>query len=229
MLGEPPRRPRTNGPVWVFGYGSLVHPVSVVRSVGRRPVPGVDYHPATLIGHRRAWNYGSPRQWVSFDGPRGRVERGVAIFLGIAPVDDRDGGDLVEPEGCLGAITRVSRVELAMLDRRESDYDRVDVTDLVDADAVDATGERVVTYVPTLRSIDRYRTARAEGRAAVRRSYIDTVEDAFRELGAAALDRYRRTTPHPDVPVVEFVPHSSPPVVRSDRPEQRRATEADDG
>ena len=61
-----------------------------------------------------------------------------------------------------------------------------------------------VTYVPRQSAIERYRLARIERRAAVRRGYVDLVRDAFGRLGDHHLDEYERATPVPDVPVVDF-------------------------
>ena len=43
---------------WVFGYGSLVSPVSLGSTIGRLPVRGRDFLAAELRGWERRWNYG---------------------------------------------------------------------------------------------------------------------------------------------------------------------------
>ena len=181
---------------WVFGYGSLVSPDSVAATIGRPVDIEFGFAAAQLDGYTRSWNYGSLRQRATWDGADGRVEAGVVVSLGLV-ADARRSTN--------GSIVRVGPDELAELDRRESDYDRVDVPDRVGTVAASPPRSgptRVFTYVPRRSAIERYRRARLEGRAAVRQGYVELVEQAFTALGRAAIDRYRATTPSPDVPVV---------------------------
>jgi cation transport regulator ChaC len=180
---------------WVFGYGSLVAPSSVARTVGR-PVGRADgFAAARLHGFGRRWNYGSLRQRADWHGPHGFVEQGIVVSLGLEPGDG---------EVCNGAVVRVTDDELALLDWRESDYERTDVTERVVVDDDGVSIDRIVTYVPRPSAVDRYRTARDELRAAIRHSYVRLVDDAFAALGGHHLDEYRAGTPAPDVPVVDF-------------------------
>lgn len=181
---------------WVFGYGSLVSPDSVGSTIGRPVDVESGFAAAVLRGYGRSWNYGSLRQRATWDGPHGRVESGIVVSLGLVAQTS---------ESVNGAVVRVGADELAELDRRESDYDRVDVTERVEriGDAVTvAVPSRVFTYVPRASAIERYEQARVEFRAAVRQGYVDLVERAFASLGVQASDRYRQTTPAPDVPIV---------------------------
>jgi cation transport regulator ChaC len=178
---------------WVFGYGSLVSPMSVEQTIGRSVEMREGFAAARLAGYGRRWNYGSLRQRASWNGPHGSVSGGIVVSLGI----------VVSDEVCNGAVVRVTDDELALLDWRESDYQRTDVTDHV---AVDQTGfsGTVVTYVPRSSAVERYQRARDERRAAVRQSYVELVEQAFADLGGHEFDGYRSSTPEPDVPVVAF-------------------------
>lgn len=178
---------------WVFGYGSLVSPESLASTIGRRVVLGADVHPAVLGGFGRRWNYGSLtlRGWWERDGA---AVHGVVVSLGV---------EASSHETCNGVIVAVSDDELARLDHRERDYERMDVTERVSTEHPVAAGVRIVTYVPRPSAVERYERARDLGRAAVRRSYWELVHGAFAEVGADALDRFRATTPHPLVPVVD--------------------------
>lgn len=181
-------------PTSVFGYGSLVSPASMARTLGRA-VAASDVVPAVLDGYGRRWNYGSLHQRGTWTGPHGDVADGVVVCLGLAASAG---------ERCNGVVVEVDDDELALLDWRERDYDRVDVTDRIARQRADASLGRVVTYVPRPSAIERYETARDARRAAVRRSYHDLVERAFGALGAVHLADFRRATPAPDVPVLEF-------------------------
>jgi len=182
------------GDTWVFGYGSLVSPASVAHTIGRTVDRRHGFATAQLAGYGRRWNYGSLRQRGDWHGPNGWVEAGVVVCLGLVVARD---------EGCNGAVVRVTDDELGLLDRRESDYDRIDVTDLVTIEH-DVIARRIVTYVPRPAAIERCRRASEAGRAAVERRYHRLVEDAFRALGTQALDAYATLTPAPEVPIVEF-------------------------
>ncbi len=181
---------------WVFGYGSLVSPQSMARTIGRVPTRGADFLPARLDGYGRRWNYGvgSLRgRWTSDEGRV--VADGTIVALGVVRAAS---------EAANGVVARVDAEELAGLDLRERDYDRVVVTELVAVDGPWDDADRVVTYVPRPSAIARYETARDAGRAAIRRDYWDLVEAAFAEFGDDALAEYRRSTPPPDIPVHEI-------------------------
>ena len=189
-------RDATHGTTWVFGYGSLVAPTSIARTIGRPVVRHDGFAAARLHGYGRRWNYGSIHQRGDWHGPHGYVQQGVVVSLGL----EASGSST-----CNGAVVRVTDDELAHLDWRERDYERTDVTELVEADV--PTGvpiERVVTYVPRPSAIERYRAARDDLRAAIRRSYVELVHGAFVALGGEHADEYLRGTPDPDVPVIDF-------------------------
>jgi cation transport regulator ChaC len=190
---------------WVFGYGSLVDARSLGRTLGRPVELHVDVLEAELDGWGRRWNYGVGHvtgAWRTVDGRM--VVDGVIVALGVVP----SAGERTN-----GIVARVSATELAALDLRERDYDRVDVTHQVTVAARGGrpvspgvgTDDRIVTYVPRPSAIDRYETARDAGRAAIRDTYWGLVDAAFAVLGPDRLQAYRTTTPAPDIPVVAVI------------------------
>ncbi len=181
-----------SGDTWIFGYGSLVSPASLASTIGRTVAP-LDVAIAHLDGFGRRWNYGSMQLRGDWQHRGVDVTQGLVVSLGLeASVD----------ESCNGVVVRISADELVQLDWRERDYERTDVTDLIRRQ----DGERaidVMTYVPRASAIERYESARDRGRAGIRRSYWDLVDDAFRQLGSDHHVHYS-ATPAPDVPVVEM-------------------------
>ena len=182
-----------NDATWVFGYGSLVSPTSLASTIGRTPAP-TDVAVAHLDGYGRRWNYGSLHLRGDWHHDGVAVTQGLVVSLGLVASS---------AEACNGVVVRVTDDELAMLDWRERDYERTDVTDLIRFDA-ERIVERVVTYVPRPSAVERYEAARASGRAGIRQSYWELVHTAFDDLGGDHLERYA-ATPAPDVPVVDMV------------------------
>jgi hypothetical protein len=176
---------------YIFGYGSLVNPSSIAKTVGH------EYHPfdgpfeADLKGWRRAWNVASdpsthPKR--TYIWPDGTIYRGTTVALGL----EKGGLDDI----CSGAVYRVSEKDLSLLDRRESGYDRIEVGDLVTWPGK-PNGVAVFTYYPKPENIHRLKLALNGGQAVVRQGYMELIETAFRDVSEHALRRYRETTPQP--------------------------------
>jgi dephospho-CoA kinase len=181
----------------VFGYGSLVSPTSLASTIARDVTVGVDVLEAELRGWGRRWNYGVSLP-CSFELDGRRVDGGTVVALGLVRS---------QHETVNGIVVLVDGLEVERLDRRERDYDRVDVTDEV-AIAGSHTlpdGRPIVTYVPRPTAIARYEAARADGTAGVRRTYWELVDGAFAALGADRRATFHATTPAPDVPLVDVV------------------------
>ena len=178
----------------MFGYGSLVDPASLGRTLERPVTAGVDFLEAELAGWGRRWNYGVGHVsgvWRTSDGRM--IGDGVIVALGLVASPT---------ERVNGIVARVSDLELAALDVRERDYDRVTVTDAVMVSGDVDADDRIVTYVPRPSAVQRYETARDTGRAGIRNTYWGLVDAAFAVLGSDRLAVYRSSTPEPDVPVV---------------------------
>jgi hypothetical protein len=171
------------GRQFVFGYGSLAADLA-------------GGHVADLRGYRRVWGVamdnrvdlpGYKHYRLASDGSRPPV---CVAFL-----------DLVADAGAetRGVCVPVDGEQLPALDRRERNYDRVDVTDMVRA----ARGT-VWAYVGTPAGRSRLQRARDGGRAVVSRDYLERTRAAFAALGAAALAEFERTTALDGLPVWEL-------------------------
>lgn len=182
--------------LWIFGYGSLVSPVSFGHTLGRELIPDVDFFEAELAGFGRRWNYGTDVAFTAV-GPDG-VERSDWTFIALGLVRSA-------AESTNGVIGWVDEAELDALDRRESRYDRVDITEhvtLAPGASTVVDGATVATYVPRAESIATFEAARMRGVAAITTRYRDLVDEAFADLGIDRRDRYRATTPDPEIPVL---------------------------
>jgi hypothetical protein len=157
---------------FVFGYGSLV----AEHERG---------HVATLRGHRRHWGVamdnardlpGYKYYRLKADGSRPPI---FVAFLDIAP----DRGANVA-----GICMPVAGDDLAELDDRERNYDRVDVTDLVD----EPRG-RVWAYRGSAAGQARLHEGLTRGRAAVSHDYLNGVLAALAVFAPGEADAMARS------------------------------------
>jgi cation transport regulator ChaC len=169
---------------FVFGYGSLV----------RRP----DGIPCHLLGHRRAWNVAMdnrrtiPGYKYYVDPDTGERPPVRVTFLNLYSA----------AEGRVnGVALPVTAEELDRLDRRERNYDRIDVTRWLDADL----GGTVWTYLGSEAAHERF----AAGPAVVAQDYFDAIRGDF--AAAGGLDEFDRSTDPLTVPLRRLARVDVPP------------------
>jgi cation transport regulator ChaC len=175
---------------YVFGYGSLA-----------ADLPGS--HAAVLRGRRRGWGVamdnavdvpGYKHYRLRRDGSRPRV---FVAFLDL--FDDPAGATI-------GVCVPVDDAQLAVLDHRERNYERLDVTEAV----IPARG-RIWVYVGAAAGRRRLQRAREAGRAVVSRDYLDRTRAAFAALGAEAAADFDAGAAVGDLPVWELDRVENPP------------------
>jgi gamma-glutamylcyclotransferase (GGCT)/AIG2-like uncharacterized protein YtfP len=138
---------------FVFGYGSLV------RSGGS---------PARLEGHRRAWQVAMdnsvdlPGYKYYVDAHSGERPALFVTFVDLVP-DPRS--------SVAGVVFPVDDGELEALDSRERNYERRDVTAVVNP----PVGGRIWAYFGTAEARKRYERGRSTNTAVVARDYWDAV------------------------------------------------------
>jgi cation transport regulator ChaC len=168
--------------VYVFGYGSLL--------TDRRGAP------CRLRGHRRRWDVAMdnretvPGYKVYVDPKTGEQPPVHVAYLSISPHARAH---------VTGVAREICDEELATLDRRERNYDRREVGDLIDAE-LDGP---VWAYVGSSQARRRLAAGRAEGTAVVSEGYLDGVRQGFDALGL--LDEFEATTGALDLPVVPLL------------------------
>lgn len=151
---------------WVFGYASLIADHA-----------GADAVPAELCGYRRVWGVAAdntrtiPGYKVYLDRSDGSRPEVFVSFLDLEP----------DPKATVHGLARpVDAARLAALDRRERNYERVDVSP-----AVRGPGGRVWAYMGSRDGRARLREGVKRGRAVVSRDYVDKVRAALRALPEA--------------------------------------------
>jgi dephospho-CoA kinase len=169
--------------------------------VTREPVPAGFV--ADLVGFRRGWGVAMDNRrdlpgykyYTAADGSRPGV---FVAFLDIQP----------SPEGAAvvnGLCLPVGDAALEALDRRERNYERIDVSDRVATGA--AAGFRIWTYAGSAAGRDRLRQGRAAGAAVIDANYVDDVEVAFASLGEAEQSSCSVSLDPGDLPVVPLRRH----------------------
>ncbi len=175
----------------VFGYASLV-----LDEGGRGTV-------ARLPGYRRVWGVATDnlraipgyKLYLSrTDGSRPAV---YVAFVDIEP----------DPSSAVNGLVRhVSKAELELLDLRERNYDRVDVSG-----QIEGFQSRVWTYRGSAEGRERLRRGRAEGRAVVSRDYLDKVRAGFAALGPEHERAFAESSCLDDLPVLDLERLDLPP------------------
>jgi hypothetical protein len=177
---------------FIFGYGSLASDllaeVEVKRLRGYRRVFGVAADNSKEIA-------GYKRYRLSADSVYPDV---YVAFLDI--VEDPD----VVLNGVLAAIDPSS---LADLDRRERNYDRIDVTAAIDS----PPDGRVWAYSGSREGRERLQAGIAAGTAVVQRSYLDHVHSGFRRLGDSEYEHFVATTDLDSLPLADLERVDLPP------------------
>jgi cation transport regulator ChaC len=173
-----------SSPEFVFGYGSLLRP---------REMRG-DATPSLLRGFRRGWNVAMdnsrdlPGYKYYVDEETGERPDIYVTYLNIWEDEEAEVNGLVFP---------VDEGTLRVLDDRERNYRRRDVTDHIGDDL----GGRVWAYVGTDEARERYETGRAADTAVVSAAYENKVRKDFGTFGDAWLEQFDATTDGPAVPL----------------------------
>ena len=169
---------------YVFGYGSLLP----------RLAPGI---PCVLHEYRRGWDVAMknrvtvPGYKYYADPATGERPDVFVAFLNIRP----EPGSRVS-----GVAFEVDPREFPALDRRERNYARRDVTELIEGEVPG----RVWAYVGTPAARRRLARGVAAGTAVVSREYLDAVRAGLHSNDPGVLEEFEATTDPLDLPVREL-------------------------
>jgi hypothetical protein len=92
----------------------------------------------------------------------------------------------------------VSRARLAALDRRERNYERIEVS----AHLPEVTPATVWTYAGSRAAVERFETGRRTNTAMISQAYRDGVRRGFATLGEQSAAQFEAWTDPPPCPVV---------------------------
>ncbi len=191
-LAEPHARSSVTVRDYVFGYGSLVAG-EFIPSRGWREEGFI----ADLCGMRRGWGVAMDNGvdlpgYKCYLDAQGRRPPVSVCFLDI--VDDVPGTHVN------GLCLPVGSADLAALDRRERNYDRIDVSGRIRGVA----GVRVWTYRGSVGGRARFDAAARAGTAVIHAGYLEMVRAGFAGLGAAESEACEPSLDPGALPVVEL-------------------------
>jgi gamma-glutamylcyclotransferase (GGCT)/AIG2-like uncharacterized protein YtfP len=178
---------------YVFGYGSLAAEVDAATATVSR-----------LRGYRRVWGVAADNR-RAIPGYKRYVRRGngTAAMVFVAFLDLRE-----DDRATVNGLLIEADVELlAELDRRERNYDRVEVTAAVES----PPNGRVWAYVGSADGRDRFDAGAVEDNVVVAQSYLTAVTAGFHALGTAEYDAFLASTDLDGIPVVDLERVDLPP------------------
>ena len=175
----------------IFGYGSLAHDLLADVTVTR------------LRGYRRRFGVAADNSQAIPGYKRYRAADGSFPGIFVAYLD------LVEdPDTAVnGVLAPVDAAPLADLDRRERNYDRIDVTAAIDT----PPPGRVWAYIGSPDGRARLATGLAADTAVVQRAYLEHVEAGFRRLGTDEYDHFLATSDLDGLPLLDLERIDLPP------------------
>lgn len=179
----------------VFGYGSLVNRDNLKKyfaslGIDVRQAKAVDLH-----GFRRNWSVAMdnrdtiPGYKYYVDEASGERPDAYVCFLNISAASGTTTN---------GLAFEVPPDILPELDKRERNYDRIDVSPFISG-APD--GYTVWAYVANKAGEKRYLQGQAEQKLLIDAHYKDDVEKAFQSFGESEYQRFLTSTDFPPVPV----------------------------
>jgi Gamma-glutamyl cyclotransferase, AIG2-like len=184
-----------HGHAFVFGYGSLA---ALADGMVASRTPRATGFVCDLRGYRRQWGVAmdNRRDLPGYKHYTDAAGHRLAVFVCFLDIEADARGSVN------GLCVPVDDARLTELDARERNYDRIDVSDLVDAE-----GARVWTYVGARPSRLRMRWAVAAHRAVIDAGYLDTVTNGFQALGEGERARCAQSLAPGLLPVVALTRH----------------------
>jgi gamma-glutamylcyclotransferase (GGCT)/AIG2-like uncharacterized protein YtfP len=162
----------------VFAYGSLLNIRSFERTLGRR------YNAQRIVaiaaGWRRAWTAVMPNEGYFEQTSTGRLMPERIRYLNLRQCADSD---------LNGVLYQLDEQELKLLDARELGYDRI----VVDW-ALPDTSSRGQAYLYVASPEWVCEQSQPRSSAAVRKTYVDAVEEGVESLGAGFRAGYDAST-----------------------------------
>ena len=177
----------------VFGFGSLVGLGALAQFLSRPPFAASEAYPCHLHDHRRLWNIARDNSHDRPGRPYFVDDDGERLDIFVTAVNIRPAqGSTVN-----GVVFPVTGAQLALLDIREANYDRI----RVDGALAPGLPGCIWTYRGKALAEAWFAQGAATGKAVVNAHYHTIVTDAFASHGKEFLTEYHATTEAPTVPI----------------------------
>jgi len=182
---------------YVFGFGSLVHEPQLLNYLGKKEFKSGDLYHCRLKGYRRCWNIAMdnritlPKYKYYVNADTGERPEIYVTFLNIRPYAN---GEVA------GVLFKVGEEQLEQLDKRERNYDRIEITQLLDFEPPGTSWVYIGKYEAELR----YQKGVTDNSSVISRQYYDLVYEAYNMQGQAAALDYLETTDKPIVPFMNL-------------------------
>jgi cation transport regulator ChaC len=160
----------------VFGYGSLAHVENLSAFLARHRAEFDAHSHAELIGFQRTWTVAMDNS-ETLAGYKYYVDTATGarpeVFVAFANIESRQGARVA------GILFEVTHATLEILDARERNYKRTDVTAHVSL-AVEGT---VWTYLGSSEATARFHLGRKKNALVIDEAYARSIETAYARAG----------------------------------------------
>jgi cation transport regulator ChaC len=181
-------------PHFVFGFGSLVKEAGLRKFLRRNANRPVESCICQLQGYRRCWNVAMDNT-QNLHSYKYYLDLGTGyrpeVYVTFLNIRSAVGYEIT------GILFQVTEEELQMLDARERNYTRKEVSSAI---SLPSAG-KVWVYEGTKAARERYAYGLGESRACVQADYFHYVHDCFLQLGKPHVQAYLDSTDPPEVPI----------------------------
>ena len=185
------------GDNFVFGYGSLMNLDKLQEYLGRDLTFGLDFKICGLRNFRRCWNVAMdnclnlPNYKYYINVETGNRPESFITFINIRPNQGKAVG---------GILFRVSHQELKKLDRRERNYQRIDITNKIE----EKVEGKAWVYIGLKEAEQRYEQGLKQNKGVIVQDYIDSIHYGYGLWGQEIWFNYVATTDKPRVPILNL-------------------------
>lgn len=162
---------------WLFGYGSLMAPSSVLKTIGAQS-HSRDFHVVELSGYSRSWGMAIPVQANSITS----VNQS-AVFLDLTKNDS---------SSCNGVLFRITPDEWSFFDQREKQYERINITESI----VHRFPGAIFTYIGSSEF------HKIPEDAVIFQNYYNIIEEALDHWGPKFRQQFIKTTQPSSLPII---------------------------
>lgn len=182
---------------FVFGYGSLVDKKRLSRFLNLDKPNSEAIVFCKLKGYRRVWNIAMNN---TIDIPNYKyyvnkvTDERPEVYVAFLNI-------INNPYDTIGGVLfPVSQSDLELLDKRERNYHRIDVSEKIQKE-INGT---VWTYIGLPKSEKNFLHGLRKNSVVISREYYRIVYDGYNSWGQEALADYLNTTDKPDIPLSEL-------------------------